>query len=188
MTNAHDQPGDRRPEPQYGEYAPPGWSWQPPEDAVVVPDPRGSETDPRSATAPAAKPVAHPVDRLLTIVLLALGVFFAVPTLLDPSSFATTLQELYRSQGIGTYASPELARILGVVVALAQSLIVAFAVWISIRRLRAGKRAVLVPILGIAATVLLSLIVAAIAILGDPTFAEYVTRMSGSQGGAGTDV
>ncbi|PPI47722.1 hypothetical protein C5E08_07270 [Rathayibacter iranicus] len=153
---------------------------------MVVPDPRGSGTDRRPASAPAKPVVAHPVDRLLTIVLLALGVFFAVPALLDPSSFAVTLQELYRTQGIGNYASPELARILGVVVALAQSLIVAFAVWISIRRLRAGKRAVLVPILGIAATVLLSLIVAAIAILGDPTFAEYVTRMSSSQAGTAT--
>ncbi|MHC2184557.1 hypothetical protein ACVLV4_000181 [Rathayibacter agropyri] len=187
MTNAHDQPGAGRPEPQYGEYAPPGWSWRPPEDAVVVPDPRGSESDPRPASAPAKPAAAHPVDRLLTIALLALGVFFAVPALLDPSSFATTLQEMYRTQGIGTYASPELARILGVVVALMQSLIVAFAVWISIRRLRAGKRAVLVPILGIVATILLSLIVAAIAILGDPTFAEYVTRMSSSRGGTGTD-
>jgi multisubunit Na+/H+ antiporter MnhB subunit len=186
VTNAHDQPGrTERPEPQYGEYAPPGWSWTPPEDAVVVPDPRGSETDPRPATAPSAKTVAHPVDRLITIVLLALGVFFAVPTLLDPSSFATTLSELYTSQGIGTYASPDLARTLGLVVALAQALIVAFAVWISIRRLRAGKRAVLVPILGIVATVVLSLTVAAIAILGDPTFADYVSRMSA---GTGTDV
>ena len=76
MTNAHDQPGrTERPEPQYGEYAPPGWSWTPPEDAVVVPDPRGSETDPRPATAPSARTAAHPVDRLITIILLALGVF-----------------------------------------------------------------------------------------------------------------
>ncbi|SMH34193.1 hypothetical protein SAMN06295885_0948 [Rathayibacter oskolensis] len=188
MTNAHDQPGRaERPKPQYGEYAPPGWSWQPPEDAVVVPDPRGSDTDPRPASQPAAPGVAHPVDRLLTIVLLALGVFFAVPTLLDPSSFATTLEQLYTSQGIGTYASPELARALGVVIALAQSLTVAFAVWISIRRLRAGKRAVLVPVVGIAATVVLSMIVAAIAILGDPTFAEYVSRMS-TQGATGQGV
>ncbi|MWV50485.1 hypothetical protein GRS96_14525 [Rathayibacter sp. VKM Ac-2803] len=187
MTNAHDQPGRaERPKPQYGEYAPPGWSWQPPEEAVVVPDPRGSDSDPRPATAAARPAAAHPVDRLLTIVLLALGVFFAVPTLLDPSSFATTLEELYQSQGIGTYASPDLARALGVVLALAQSLIVAFAVWISIRRLRAGKRAVLVPILGIVATVVLSMIVAAIAILGDPTFSEYVNQMS-AQGSAGID-
>ena len=187
MTNAHDQPGrTERPEPQYGEYAPPGWSWTPPEDAAVVPDPRGSESDPRPATAPAATAsAAHPVDRLITIILLALGVFFAVPTLLDPSSFATTLSELYTSQGIGTYASPDLARTLGIVVALAQALIVAFAVWIAIRRLRAGKRAVLVPIIGVAATIVLSLAVAAIAILGDPTFADYVSRMSA---GTGTDV
>lgn len=185
MTNAHDQSGER-PKPQYGEYAPPGWSWQPPADAVKVPDPRGSETDPRPASAPAATPVAHPVDRLLTIVLLALGVFFAVPTLLDPSSFATTLEDLYTSQGIGTYASPDLARTLGLVVALGQALVVAAAVWLSIRRLRAGKRAVLVPILGIVATVVLSMVVAAIAILGDPTFAEYVSRMT-SQGGTGID-
>lgn len=186
MTNAHDQPGGAdRPKPQYGEYAPPGWSWNPPAE-TVVPDPRGSETEPRPATAGAKPGVAHPVDRLLTIILLALGVFFAVPTLLDPSSFATTLSDLYTSQGIGTYASPDLARTLGVVTALLQSLIVAFAVWISIRRLRAGKRAVLVPILGIAATILLSMVVAGIAILGDPTFADYVSRLS-SQGAAGLD-
>ena len=186
MTNAHDQPGgSERPKPQYGEYAPPGWSWNPPAD-TVVPDPRGSETEPRPAAAPSKPMAAHPVDRLLTIVLLALGVFFAVPTLLDPSSFATTLEDLYTSQGIGTYASPDLARTLGVAIALAQSLVVAFAVWISIRRLRAGKRAVLVPILGIVATVVLSMIVAGIAILGDPTFADYVSRMS-SQGAAGLD-
>ncbi|MBF4463435.1 hypothetical protein ITJ46_12960 [Rathayibacter sp. VKM Ac-2878] len=147
---------------------------------MVVPDPRGAESDPRPASAPARPAAAHPVDRMLTLVLLALGVFFAVPTLLDPSSFASTLEELYTRQGIGTYGSPELARVLGVVVALAQSLIVAFSVWIAIRRIRAGKRAVLVPLLGIVATVVLSLVIAAIAILGDPTFADYVSRMSTS--------
>lgn len=173
MTDSHDQSGAARAKPQYGEYAPPGWSWTPPVDEQAEAEERTSVPEP----AP-VRSAAHPVDRGITVFLLAMGVFFAVPTLFDPTSFATMLQQQYTAQGIGEYASPALARSLGVVSGVGQTLIVALATWLAIRRIRAGKRAVLVPVLGIAATVLLSLIVAAIAILGDPTFAEYVSRMS----------
>lgn len=169
MTNAHDQSGERPTTPQYGEYAPPGWSWTPPVGEQAAPE------EPAPTPPPA---LAHPVDRAITVAFLALGFFFAVPTLLDSSGFATMLQQQYTAQGIGEYASPALARSLGVVSGVAQTLIVAVATWIAVRRIRAGKRAVLVPVLGIVATVIVSLVIAAIAILGDPTFADYVSRMS----------
>ncbi|NQX11282.1 hypothetical protein HQQ80_06575 [Microbacteriaceae bacterium VKM Ac-2855] len=172
MTDSHDQSGAQRAQPQYGEYAPPGWSWTPPVDE------NATSEEPASTPEPVRAAPAHPMDRAITVALLALGVFFAVPTLFDSSGFATMLQQQYTAQGIGEYGSPELARNLGVASGVAQCLIVAVAIWLSVRRIRAGRRAILVPVLGIATTVLVSLVIAAIAILGDPTFAEYASRMS----------
>ncbi|AJM77943.1 DUF6264 family protein [Rathayibacter toxicus] len=176
MTDAHDRSDHlERPQPQYGEYAPPGWSWQPADTEAIAPSP--AAPDSKQSTPDTAPRPEHPADRLLTLLLLGLGVFFAVPTLLDSSSFARALTELYIQQGIGHYGSPELARVLGVILALAQSLIVTFAIWISLRRLRAGKRAIVVPVVGIVTTIVLSFVVAAIAILGDPTFAQHFSPM-----------
>jgi multisubunit Na+/H+ antiporter MnhB subunit len=172
VTDSHDQSGAGRAKPQYGEYAPPGWSWTPPVDEQSA---REEERTPEPTPAPA---LAHPVDRAITIALLALGAFFALSALFDSSGFAKMLQQQYAAQGIGEYGSPELARSLGVASGVGQTLIVAIATWLAVRRIRAGKRAVLVPILGIVVTALFSLVIAAIAILGDPTFSEYVTRMS----------
>ncbi|NQX29416.1 hypothetical protein HQQ81_18880 [Microbacteriaceae bacterium VKM Ac-2854] len=172
MTDSHDQSGAARAKPQYGEYAPPGWSWTPPVD-----EPAAAE-EPRTPEPAPVPALAHPVDRAITIALLLLGAFFALSALFDSSGFATMLQQQYTAQGIGEYGSPELARNLGVASGVGQTLIVAVATWLAIRRIRVGKRAVLVPILGIVATALFSLVIAAVAILGDPTFSEYVARMS----------
>ncbi|GAA1948018.1 DUF6264 family protein [Agromyces allii] len=79
-------PIDERPRPRYGEYAPEGWTWQPPVDPKAVPDAAAdaATTGPSAASAPAplAAPVAGqataaapPRDRLWTIALLVFGVF-----------------------------------------------------------------------------------------------------------------
>ncbi|PIJ11573.1 hypothetical protein BMH32_07125, partial [Leucobacter sp. OLJS4] len=38
-------PADPRPRPAYGEYAPEGWSWTPPQEASAA-DPAGSRSGP----------------------------------------------------------------------------------------------------------------------------------------------
>jgi hypothetical protein len=187
-------PRDERPRPQYGEYAPEGWTWQPadqPADATAAaphaapppPPPMpahaqgGGPAGAGTTTAAAAAP--RNVDRFFTILLLAVGALGAWNTSVSLHQLPGAIQTVYSQQGVGTYTPqewlPTLA-LLGTVFMLA--LYAAVLGW-AIARIRARKVAFWVPLAGGAVAVLATMVLTSVVFLTDPTFQSYLDRMAG---------
>ncbi|MDQ0576006.1 DUF6264 family protein [Agromyces albus] len=174
---------DERPRPQYGEYAPEGWSWQPPADE------RTSDPAPQMATPPPL-PVAasvdrrdRPADRIVTILLLVVGVLGAWSAIGSLQSLPTVLPEALRqaSEMLGTGGAafdytpaPEVAGLI-LTGQIIQFVLLAFVVWWSIARLRARRLAFWVPLVGgVLSFIALYAIMFAI-IMSDPALVERLS-------------
>lgn len=183
-------PRDERPRPQYGEYAPEGWTWQPPADQRTS-DPAPQMSAPPAPPSPAALAAAsarearpdRPVDRIITIMLLVLGVFGAWSAIGSLQSVPTLLPEALRqtSEALGTGGAvfdytpgPEVPGLIlaGQIIQVALWVLTA---WWSIVRMRARRLAFWVPLVGGALSfVALYAIILAI-ILNDPALVERLS-------------
>ena len=173
---------DERPRPQYGEYAPEGWTWQPPagettsDPAPQLPTPPA----PRSARAPSAPSVDgkrpdRPADRAVTILLLVvgvLGVWLAIGVL---QAMPESIQLLHTQEGIEPYTpGPEIPGLI-----LTGS-IVQIVIWViaavgSIALMRARRPSFWLPLAaGVIAAIAL-FVFTAIALSGDPALIEQLT-------------
>ena len=168
---------EQRPRPQYGEYASTeerlAAGGLPLEDAPPRPETR---IDPTAVTAPApdpaiAGPAAYPWDRALTVALLAFGaisVIRAAPGLLD---FSSTLREVYETADLGVqYSNDALADGIGIAVFASQVVLYALTLLLSMRRLRTGRRAFVVPLIGGVVAGIITLVLMIAAMVGDPAF------------------
>lgn len=183
-------PRDERPRPQYGEYAPEGWTWQPPAGEHTS-DPAPQMSAPPAPPSPAALAAAsarearpdRPVDRIITVMLLVLGVFGAWSAIGSLQSVPTLLPEALRqtSEVLGTGGAafdytpgPEVPGLIlaGQVIQVALWVLTA---WWSIVRMRARRLAFWVPLVGGALSfVALYAIILAI-ILNDPALVEQLS-------------
>jgi len=182
-------PRDERPRPRYGEYAPEGWSWQPPGDesadaaaSAPAPPPPPAPTPAGASGSGATEAASRPprtTDRFFTILLLALGAIGAWNTSVSLQQLPGAIQGVYTDQGVGTYSPqpwlPTLA-LIGTVFMLA--LYAAVLGW-SIMRLRARKLAFWVPLVGGAVAFLATIVLTSIVFFTDPTFQSYLERMTG---------
>ena len=184
MSDAAD-----RPRPAYGEYATPEEQRARmglpdpvalPEAAPVVPvvvEPVPLAAQP---TLP-ARPARPPADRVITLILLAVGavnVLFSAPGLFSAgSAFART----YETAGIpGEFTNTQSADTWGAiagVVLIASYLITALAAW---RRLRAGRISWWIPVVGAVVCYAIVLVCLMVPVAGDPAFQEYVRSLSSS--------
>lgn len=168
---------DERPRPQYGEYAPEGWTWQPPADERTSdPAPQMATPTPAAASAPAAAP--RPADRILTIVLLAVAVIGALNSVLSLQQLAPQVQLVYDQQGIGDYTPPTWLPTLVLVGTILQLALLGVTIAWSIARVRAGKLAFWVPLAGGVASVIVMMVLMSIVFLNDPTFLSYLEELS----------
>ncbi|WP_308465434.1 DUF6264 family protein [Rathayibacter soli] len=194
---------DRRPRPQYGEYASP----EEQKASIQVPAERAhDESVPIARATPIAHENAghgHPVDgqpgfsqrapgapgtgsarltsahsgdRIFAIALLALGllnVVFTVPGLFDLSS---TINATFQQMGVGSFTPTPLAHALGI--ALAVFYIVAWigTLLLTMPRLRTGRVAFWIPLVAGVVVTLVSMICFLILFLGDPSFVAYMTK------------
>ncbi|WP_040164911.1 DUF6264 family protein [Microbacterium gorillae] len=170
---------DPRPRPQYGEYATPEQQ----RAHIRQPVPEHVTPAPVTPTAPqqrpaAPAPVAQPVQpqRLVTIVLLALG---AVNVLLSAFSFLSlsqTLPEILRAQGLPDDIA-DMDRGQGWGFAMAAALIVGYllTLWITMRRLKARRSAWWIPVVGALVTWLVVCVLMAALLLSDPAIVSYMT-------------
>lgn len=176
-------PRDERPRPQYGEYAPDGWTWQPPPGETT------SDPAPQMATPPAARPARpvaaasvdrsarpeRPADRAVTILLLVigvLGVWLAVAVL---QAMPQSIQLLHTQEGIEPYTpGPEIPALI-----LTGS-IVQIVIWVaaaigSVALMRARRPSFWLPLAaGVIAAIAL-FVFTAIALSGDPALIEQLT-------------
>ncbi|MBM7505371.1 DUF6264 family protein [Agromyces aurantiacus] len=185
------RPHDERPRPQYGEYAPEGWTWPPPGEQR--PDASGASSHgappPPAAPAPAAPapPLAgatagqpRTVDRFITILLLALGAVGAWNTSVSLQQLPGAIQTVYSQQGVGTYTPQEWLPTLALVGTVFMLALYAAVLGWSIVRMRAGRAAFWVPLLGGAVAMLATIVLTSIVFFTDPTFQSYLDGMAGA--------
>ncbi len=171
--------------PQYGEYATPeeqrARAGLPPlgSDAAAS-VPHDSHANPSAhspalvsaPSAPAAQP-ANRIGRLITAVLLGMGlvnVLMSVPGFLDLS---TTLSASMQMLGVeGERTNFAAARTWGVVSAIVMMVGYAATVWLAFRRIRTGRSAWWIPLVGFVVTMLLVSVCISVPMMGDPAFTQ----------------
>ncbi|MEJ1087246.1 DUF6264 family protein [Microbacterium sp. Mu-80] len=167
--------------PQYGEYATPeeqrARAGLPPLGA----EPAASDSPasvPPAPTAPTAPPAAgiaraNPVNRVVTIALLAIGlinVFSSIPGFLDLSTTLGLSMEMLGVEGdFSNFASARTWGVIAVAVMLAGY---AATVWLAFRRLARGASAWWVPLAGFVVTMLLVSVCVSVPMMGDPAFTQ----------------
>lgn len=160
--------------PQFGEYATPE---EQRERAGLPPITSESAAPyaPQTPQIPQAQPAraGGSAGRIVTIVLLALGLFnvlSSAPRFLDlPATFDDTMKLF----GIdGTFTDSAAARTWGIVALLVLIAGYAATVWLSLRRLRAGRSSWWVPLVGFVVTTFLVSICLTVPMLGDPAFTQ----------------
>lgn len=168
--------------PQYGELATPEEQRRaaglPP---VAEPSPAAGQP-PIASSAPAetAPARSHPVDRFVTIGLLAYGLVNVVVSGLSYLDPTRVMSETLAALGVdGEFTNIAQGRLWGTIAA-----VVLFAGWaitaaLSIRRLRRGKLTWWVPLVGAVATIALASICIVVPMLGDPAFVEYMNSIAG---------
>lgn len=181
-------PRDERPRPQYGEYAPEGWTWQPPADARVpdAPAPAAAPA-PHAAPAPWAPPARLGVpgaastpapsaswDRVATIALLVFGGFGAWSTATSMQQLARQIQMSYDMMSIGQYTPPPWLPTISLIGTVVQLALYAAVLWLSLVRLRARRVAFWIPLAGGAVSFLVTVAILAIVMLNDPTYVSFL--------------
>jgi hypothetical protein len=185
-------PRDERPRPQYGEYAPEGWTWQPPAGEHTS-DPAPQMSTPPAPPSSAALAAAsarsarpdRPVDRIITIVLLVVGVFGlwnaigtlqSLPTLL-PEALRQTSEMLGNGGAAFDYTpGPEVPALIlsGQII---QVVLLVLTAWWSIARLRARRLAFWVPLVGGALSFVALYAIMFAVIVNDPALVERLSTV-----------
>jgi energy-converting hydrogenase Eha subunit C len=194
---------DGRPRPRYGEYATPeeqrariqqpdatfaleaGEKLEPAPPAAPVaqaPGPRQAAPGARvpgtgmPGAGPGTGTARHPVDRIVTVALLAYGavnVVFSVMSFFNLADLATQALRILGSTA--AFTNDEAARLWGPIAAVVLVIGYLVTLLLAVRRLRSGRLAWWVPLAGAAATYIVVYICLAVPLLGDPAFLDYAT-------------
>jgi hypothetical protein len=169
--------------PQYGEIATIEEQRRaaglPPLDEVA---PAVVAAGPPESPAAAAPAVArsHPVDRFVTIGLLAYGLVNVVVTGLSYLDFSTAMNEMMSVLGVdGEFTNFAEGRTWGTIAAVVLAIGWSLTAYFSIRRLRSAKRSWWVPLVGAAITLFVASICAAIPLMNDPAFIDFIGKAAG---------
>lgn len=180
-----DQPRaqDRQPRAQYGEYATPEAQQQARGFATGQPDAADSPAVPVAApvqaTVAQASPArAHPVDRVVTLVLLAFGLFVVLNGIPGYLAMPEVMQTVYDSLGAGTYPAAETAASLGVTALVLQCVIWIVTAIISTLAIRRGRLAWWIAVVGGAVAFITVMVIVSVALFADPGFIESVSRQA----------
>ncbi|MFC9560486.1 DUF6264 family protein [Agromyces sp. NPDC056965] len=180
---------DERPRPQYGEYAPEGWTWTPPVDERAAA--ASAESAQPAASAPVVAPGStvtsaaagrHPIDRMWTITLLVFGVFGALYNSLSLFQLPTTALESAKLSasmlGVDAPADfvpgPAVPTFIFVGIALQLALWVGALLW-SRARMRAGRLAWWIPLVAGVAAFVVVVVVGMLVFASDPSFLTSLT-------------
>lgn len=169
--------------PQYGELATPEEQRRlaglPPLEASVEPvEPVQRQTTdlPASPSAP-AKPWRW--DRPITIALLAYGLINVFMTGISYLDLSRVMNESMNIIGIpGEFTNFEAAKLWGTIAAVLLVIGWMITAWLSVRRLRSGKLAWWIPLVGAAATMIIVGICITVPMMGDAAFIDYLGGMS----------
>lgn len=174
--------------PQYGELATPEEQRRaaglPPLDEVVVtpvtPAPPAAPPAAMNAApvADVAAPRRRPVDRLVTIGLLAYGLVNVVVTALSYLDLTRVMNDTMKILGIeGEFTNYSQGRLWGTIAAVVLIVGWSLTAGASIRRLRRGKITWWVPLVGAVVTMLIASICLTVPMFGDPAFGAYLENI-----------
>jgi len=174
---------DLRARPAYGELAPlgaapfvapgtPATSVAESTPSSVAPSAVGgsaSSTVPTNANgnATATRPRRR-WDVILTAVLLGIGVVSVVNGIPQYANFADTMQAAVSQLGYGEYTAVELANTVGLAINISQVVLLIITAFVSIRLVQRGRLGFYVPLIGGFVTGVIIVILAAVALTGDP--------------------
>jgi len=183
-------PRNERPRPQFGEYAPEGWTWKPPPGEHTS-DPAPQMTTPPAPKSPGAFAAAsarddrpdRPADRIVTILLLIIGVLGAWSAIGSLQSLPTLLPEALRqtSEMLGNGGAPfdytPGPEVPGLILAgqIIQVVLWVLTAWWSIVRMRARRLAFWVPLVGGALSFIALYAIMFAIILNDPALVERLS-------------
>ncbi|MCM3503324.1 DUF6264 family protein [Microbacterium sp. P26] len=180
-----------RPRPQFGEYATPEEQRariQRPEvtealDAGVAPQPAPVVPEPARASQPAAAGFPVPttrgarVDRIVTFGLLFYGLFSVVTTIIQLLNFPEYAETGARMLGVeATFTNLSAGYVWGAAAAAVYGigwLATAVLTW---RRLKRGRLAFWIPLVGFVVTALIAGICVTVALVGDPQFMSAIVN------------
>lgn len=167
--------------PQYGEIATLEEQRRaaglPPLDAMPVA--AESPVVPEAPTTEPRRAGSSPVDRFVTIALLAYGLVNVVVTGLSYLDFSTAMNEVLRAVGAdGEFTNFAQGKLWGTIAAVVLAAGWSFTAYFSIRRLRSGRRSWWVPLVGAAVTLFVASICVAIPLMNDPSFIAFMDTMA----------
>ena len=190
------QYGERRPRPQYGEYATPQEQAKiiadslPPVSALLVPPPARPLTTgggsghrpPDAATRVSANAPVRPAtprrtrrwDLVLTAVFLGYANVNVIAQLVSRDTLATIVTQFLVAQGIGAYTPTALTTTLGNVLNIVTLALFVVTVLATTWMLRRGRVAFWVPIVGGVAATTVALVFVVILLQSDPMFTAHL--------------
>jgi hypothetical protein len=170
--------------PQYGELATPeeqrrAAGLPPIEEFAPAPPPAAApSTVQAAAPAGTARAKSHPVDRFVTIALLAYGLINIVITGLAYLDLPSVMNETMKIMGVeGEFTNFAQGRTWGTIAAIVLAVGWSITAALSIRRLRRGRITWWVPIVGAIATMVVVSICIAVPMMGDPAFVAHLTDL-----------
>ena len=192
---SHDQaatpPADYRPRPRYGELAPEGWTWSPPQDAsapaasaasesgseAMVPAPGTIQQAP-GAQGSAAQPISAPPgwDRPVTLGLLILGLLATFVTIAVLDALPQAVQMLYTQEGLGDYSPAPIVATLITAGSISQAIVWLVTAAVSILLLVRSRRAFYVPLIGGVVAFVLIFVFMTIIVGSDSTLIDFYSR------------
>ena len=182
---AETPPADPRPQPRYGELAPEGWSWKPPQEetppaasavvsAPIAPAPATERSGHRPGAA--ASGTAPGWDRPVTLSLLILGLLGTFWTIGSLGTMTAVLQTFYTEADLGTYSPSPLVESLVIAGSISQVVIWLTATIISVMLLIRSRRAFYVPLVGGVVAFVAVFAIMMIIVLNDSTLLDYYGR------------
>lgn len=114
-------------------------------------------------------------DRLITMMLLAVGLGYALSQIPGNLSLKQVFDQLYLQMGIGSYEVTPTTAVIGVAAIVAQlGIWLLTAIW-AFRRLRAGRASWWIPLLGAVVSVAASATLLAVLLWADPAFTTFLS-------------
>lgn len=166
--------------PQYGEYASPEEqrvrAGLPPMESA----PSASETTVSARLTDATAQSPHPrVGRMVTIVLLGIGLVYVVSSIPGFLDLSAALKESMRTMGVeGTFSNFAAAKAWGAIALIVMLVGYALTVWLSWRRIRHNRLSWWIPLVGCVVTMIIVTVCISVPLMGDPAFIQSVLTPS----------
>ena len=181
-------PGERRPRPQYGEYATPQEQAKviaeslPPISSLLVPlvmapSPKAPDAVTRVSTRPpSASRRPRRWDFILSAALLGYATINVIAQLIARDTLAAVAKQFFIGQGIGDYTPTALTANLGNALNVITLALFLLTVLVTVWTLRRGRVAFWVPIAGGALAIIVAIVFIVILLQSDPAFTAYLDR------------